>query len=141
MTAQFKLTDFRVPDDLRYHAEHLWVRTEEGKAIVGWTDFSQKTAGDVAFVDLPKVGASIRKDGTFGTLETGKWVGKLPSPVTGTIVEVNEALRDDPGVINREPYGAGWIVKIDLQDPASVDSLLDREAYLAVIEKSLEEMH
>ncbi len=141
MTQQFHLHDFETPDGLRYHAEHLWVKLDGGVAIVGWTDFSQKTAGDVAFIDLPKVGGQVQKEGTVGTLETGKWVGKLPSPVAGTIVAVNEQLRKEPGLINKEPYGKGWIVKIRPNDTAAVGGLLDKAGYVKVMEKALKDMH
>ena len=136
----FSLKDFHVPEGLRFHPEHLWVKTEGATLTVGWTDFSAKTAGDVAFVDLPKVGAVLPKDGSFGSLETGKWVGKLPAPVAGTVAAVNEDLRKNPSQINKDPYGAGWIVKITAKDPKAVEKLLDRAAYLKVVEKALAEM-
>lgn len=136
----FSLKDFRVPDGLRFHPEHLWVRTEGATVIVGWTDFSAKTAGDVAFVDLPKVGTTLQKDGSFGSLETGKWVGKLPAPVAGTVAAVNDDLRKNPSQINKDPYGKGWIIKITAKDPKAAERLLDRPAYLKVVERALADM-
>ncbi len=124
-----------VPADLRYTPEHEWVRrTSDPKVVeIGITDFAQGELGDIVFVDLPKPGASFSRMGVFGTVEAVKAVSELFCPVSGSVVEANGALDGDPGLINREPYGAGWMVRLRLADPAEYETLLDAAAYQAKI--------
>jgi glycine cleavage system H protein len=117
------------PADLKYSKEHEWVRMEGSTAVVGISDFAQKELGDIVFVEIETVGESIAKDGVFGTVEAVKTVSDLFLPVAGKIVEKNQALNDAPEVVNTDPYGKGWMVKIEIADKAELDSLMDAEAY------------
>ena len=121
----------RVPEDLRYTEEHEYVkRTDDAGVVqVGITDYAQGELGDVVYVDLPKVGASFGRMEVFGTIEAVKAVSELFSPVTGTVVEVNAALERDPALVNKDPYGDGWMVKLRLKNPAELDQLLNSTAY------------
>ena len=124
-----------VPADLLYTPEHEWVRrTSDPKVVeIGITDFAQGELGDIVFVDLPKAGAGFSRMGVFGTVEAVKAVSELFCPLTGEVTEANGALDGDPGLINREPYGAGWMVRLRLQDAAELGTLLDAAAYTAHI--------
>jgi glycine cleavage system H protein len=122
-----------VPSDLKYTREHEWVRFEGSTATVGITDYAQGELGDIVFVELPVVGDSVKKESTFGTIEAVKAVSDMYSPVSGKVTEVNGALGDDPTVINGDPYGQGWIVKIEVTDPADTGHLLDAAAYKELI--------
>jgi glycine cleavage system H protein len=119
------------PDDLRYSKEHEWVRADGSQASVGITSFAADELGDIVFVELPEPGATLSQFGTFGVVESVKAVSDLYSPVSGTVTEVNEALRDSPELLNSDPFGEGWIVRVDLADPAELDALMDAEAYAA----------
>jgi len=120
-----------IPADLRYSAEHEYVkRIGDGSIVqVGITDYAQGELGDVVYVELPKVGASFAAKGVFGTIEAVKAVSELYAPVAGTVGEVNAALEADPALVNRDPYGAGWMIKLRVKDPAELAQLLDSEAY------------
>jgi glycine cleavage system H protein len=122
---------YEMPDDLHYHKEHMWVRVEGDTAVVGITDFAQKMAGDISFVDMPEEGDEVSQNDRVGTIETGKWLGKLYAPVSGEILARNEALEDDPTLINRNVYGEGWIFKVKTSDSAEVDNLMKGEAAIA----------
>jgi len=124
-----------VPDDLRYTADHEYVKQtgEAGVVIVGITDYAQGELGDVVFVNLPKPGQRLADHESFGTIEAVKAVSDLYSPVAGEIVEANGALDTDPAVVNRDPYGDGWMVKLRLADPGSLAGLLSASAYRAHI--------
>jgi len=124
-----------VPADLLYTPEHEWVRkTKDPKVVeVGITDFAQGELGDIVFLDLPKPGASFAKMGAFGTVEAVKAVSELFCPLSGTVAEVNGDLEGDPGLVNREPYGAGWMIRLTLSDPAELGGLLDAAAYEAKV--------
>jgi glycine cleavage system H protein len=117
------------PDDLRYSKEHEWVRAEEDRATIGITSFAADELGDIVFVELPEVGATLSQFGTFGVVESVKAVSDLYSPVSGEVVEVNEALRDSPELLNADPFGDGWIVRVTLADAAELDALMDAAAY------------
>jgi glycine cleavage system H protein len=132
--------DYDIPDDLKYHAEHMWAKVEEGLVLVGITDFAQKLAGDIVYVDMPMEGDEVTKDKPFGTVETGKWVGKLYAPVTGEVVEYNEEVEDDALIINEDPYGEGWIIKIEPEDISDMDGLLSVADYIPIIDAKLEEL-
>ncbi|SDJ23832.1 glycine cleavage system H protein [Frankineae bacterium MT45] len=118
-----------VPDDLHYTAEHEWVRVNGSIARVGITDFAQEALGDVVYVTLPEVGASVERGGAFGEIESTKSVSDLFAPVDGSVVTRNDLLDGRPELINSDPYGDGWIVEIEITDPAQVEALLDAGAY------------
>lgn len=124
-----------VPADLQYTPEHEYVRRTKDPAIVeiGITDYAQGELGDIVFVDLPKPGTKFARMAVFGTVEAVKAVSELFCPVSGEVTEANAALGGDPAVINRDPYGAGWMVRLRLTDPAELASLLDATAYNAKI--------
>lgn len=119
----------RVPEELKYTKDHEWLRVEGGEGVVGITDFAQDALGDVVFVELPAVGATLAKGDAFGVVESNKSVSDLYAPVAGTVTAVNEALADAPESVNADPYGAGWMVRIALADPGASDGLLDAAAY------------
>ncbi len=124
-----------VPADLHYTPEHEYVRRTSDPAVVevGITDFAQGELGDIVFLDLPKAGATFSRMGVFGTVEAVKAVSELFSPLSGAIVESNAALEADPGLVNRDPYGAGWMIRLRLADPKELSGLLDAKAYEAKI--------
>ena len=118
------------PDDLRYTDNHEWVRDEgDGTATVGVTDFAQGELGDVVFVELEPAGSELEQDDVFGTVEAVKTVSELYLPIGGTIKEVNDSLEDTPEQVNNDPYGAGWMVKISISEPAELEDLMTAEAY------------
>ena len=123
-----------VPDDLRYTNDHEWARKEGAKVRVGITDFAQDALGDVVFVELPEPGASLDKGGPLGEVESTKSVSQIYAPISGTVVEVNEALKEAPEQVNGAPYGDGWLVVIEPSDPSQLDGLLDAAGYRAVTE-------
>jgi glycine cleavage system H protein len=120
-----------VPDDLKYTAEHEWVRVSEGSAAVrvGITDYAQSALGDVVYVSLPDVGAQVGAGAAFGEVESTKSVSDLYAPLAGVITARNEQLQETPELINSDPYGAGWIVELEPSDAADLDALLDAGAY------------
>ncbi len=123
-----------IPADLLYTPEHEYVRKTSGAVVeVGITDYAQSELGDIVFVELPKPGASFGRMAVFGTVEAVKAVSELYCPVSGEVLEVNPKLESDPGLVNRDPYGAGWMIRLRLQDPAELATLLDAEAYRAKI--------
>ena len=117
------------PDDLKYHPEHDWARVDGDVATLGITWYAQDQLGEVVFFDPPAVGTSITKDGSYAEVESVKAVSDVIAPVSGEIVEVNEALKDSPEQINEDPYGEGWLVKVRLSDASELDALLDSESY------------
>ena len=123
-----------IPEDLRYTEEHEWVRTHGDVAEIGITHFAQDQLGDIVFVELPKVGTKVQTGKRFGVVESVKTVSELYAPVDGEVIEVNSVLTQDsdsfdPEAVNREPYGAGWMIKVKVNDPAAIDALLDAKAY------------
>ena len=119
------------PDDLRYSKEHEWVRMDDSRATIGITRFAADELGDIVFVELPEVGTSLTQFGTFGVVESVKAVSDLYSPVSGEVLEVNDALREAPELMNTDPFGEGWIAKVELTDPSELDGLMDADAYAA----------
>jgi glycine cleavage system H protein len=117
------------PDDLRYSREHEWVRVEDGTATIGITTFAADELGDIVYLDLPEIGSRFERGATFGVIESVKAVSDLYAPVAGEVIEVNEALRDSPELVNSDAFGAGWIVKLRLDDPTQADELLDATQY------------
>ena len=123
-----------VPDDLRYTTDHEWVKVEGDKVRIGITDYAQDALGDVVFVQVPSVGASVKANDSFSEVESTKSVSDIYAPVTGEVVEVNEDLGDSPERLNEDPYGDGWICVLSVADAAELDGLLDAEAYRALID-------
>ena len=125
-----------IQKDLKYTREHEWASESGGVWTVGVTDYAQGELGDVVFVELPEKGRALKAGESFGTIEAVKTVSDMYAPVSGTVTEVNEALRDDPGLLNRDPYAGGWIVRIQASAGAGGE-LLDAPAYAALIGQSL----
>jgi glycine cleavage system H protein len=123
-----------IPPELRYSSDHEWVRVEQGRVRVGITDYAQDALGDVVFVDLPVVGTTVEQGGTCSEVESTKSVSEIYAPVSGTIVEVNGELADNPQRLNEDPYGEGWIFIVEPTDSGQVEGLLDAEGYRALIE-------
>ena len=122
-----------VPGDLRYTKDHEWVRVEGDEALVGITEYAANQLGDIVFVELPDVGRALEQHGTFGVVESVKAVSDLYAPVAGEVVAVNDALAGKPELVNDDPYGEGWMIRLRLTNTAEVDDLLDPEAYDALI--------
>lgn len=123
-----------IPTDLKYTEDHEWIRVEGDEAYIGITDFAQGELGDIVFVEVETVDEELNEGETFGTIEAVKTVSDLFMPVGGTVLELNEILEDTPDVINKDPYGDGWIIKIKIADAGELDHLLDAEAYKNNIE-------
>ena len=122
------------PTHLRYHQEHEWVKVEGRRATVGISQFAQEALGDIVFVDLPKVGSQVTAGQAIGELESTKTTSSIYTPVSGTVVEINQQLKDRPEVVNTDPYGEGWMVMIELSDPSEIDRLMTAEQYEAFLE-------
>jgi glycine cleavage system H protein len=118
-----------IPAELYYTEEHEWVRVEDDVATIGITDYAQGELGDVVYVELPSSDDTIEQMEVFGTIEAVKAVSDLYAPVSGTVVDVNSALEDSPELINKDPYGDGWMIKVKLSDTSELDKLLDSETY------------
>ncbi|MGE0641273.1 MAG: glycine cleavage system protein GcvH [Thermoanaerobaculia bacterium] len=118
------------PSDYRYTHEHEWIRVEDDIATLGVTDFAQKELGEVVFVELPEVGHVFDAGDEIGTIESVKAVAEIYTPLAGEIVEVNEALRDDPELVNEDPHADGWLVRVKFSASSSLDELMDADAYL-----------
>lgn len=123
-----------IPDNLKYSQDHEWIRMEGDVAFVGITDFAQHELGDIVFVEVETIDESLEKDEVFGTVEAVKTVSDLLLPVSGTVLELNEKLEDEPEIINKDPYGEGWIIKMKIDNPADLDELLDAKAYQSLTE-------
>ena len=124
------------PDDLKYHPEHDWARIEGDTATFGITWYAQDALGEVVFFDPPEVGATVTKDEPYAEVESVKAVSDVFAPLSGEVVEVNDALEDTPEKINEDPYGDGWLVKVRLSDPGEADSLLDVGAYRDLLQSA-----
>mgnify|MGYP000149503503 FL=1 len=118
-----------IPQDLRYTKEHEWVRLEGDVATIGITDYAQGELGDIVFIEVDTVGESVGAEEVFGTIEAVKTVSDMYAPVAGEVLEFNESLEDEPEAVNSDPYGAGWIIKIRVDNPDDVAGLLSHEAY------------
>jgi glycine cleavage system H protein len=119
------------PDDLSYSKEHEWVRQEGSRATIGITSFAADELGDIVFVELPEVGSSVAQFATFGVVESVKAVSDLYAPISGEVVEVNEALRENPELMNSDPFGDGWIARVEMADRSELGVLLDADGYAA----------
>jgi glycine cleavage system H protein len=129
------------PKDRRYSKEHEWVRLADGEALVGITDFAQEQLGDLVYFDLPEPGAQIEQDGKLGEVESVKAVSEIYAPISGEIIEVNQQAMDSPEVVNEDPYGAGWLLKVKPADPSQLDSLLSAEEYDTLVATAAGEQH
>jgi glycine cleavage system H protein len=122
-----------IPSDLYYTADHEWVRMEGEIATIGVTHYAQGELGDIVFVEVETEGETLEAEEVFGTIEAVKTVSDLILPITGEIIEMNEGLDDDPSLINNDPFGAGWIIKVHVSNPSDVEGLMDATAYEAAI--------
>jgi glycine cleavage system H protein len=122
-----------IPEELKYTKDHEWVRVEGNIAVVGITEFASKELGDIVFVEVETVGEDLDVEETFGSIEAVKTVSDMFMPVSGNVADFNEILEDAPETINNDPYGEGWIIKVEMSDPAELDKLLDAAAYRALI--------
>jgi len=118
-----------VPEDLHYSKDHEWVRVEGDQAIIGITDYAQNSLGDVVYVELPKPGDKFAGNEPFGSVESVKAVSEVFTPIAGTVVTINESLADEPEKVNSDPYGQGWMIRLRMDNPGEVDSLLNAAEY------------
>jgi glycine cleavage system H protein len=121
------------PDDLKYHREHDWARVEGDEAVLGITWFAQDALGELVHYEAPAAGSTVTKDSSYGEVESVKAVSDIVAPLSGEVLEVNQAVVDAPETVNDDPYGNGWLIRVRLSDPAEVDSLLDAESYKQVL--------
>ena len=124
------------PDDLKYHREHDWARVEGDEAVLGITWFAQDALGELVHFEAPTQGSHVSKDSSYGEVESVKAVSDVIAPLSGEVLEVNQAVLDAPETVNEDPYGAGWLLRIRMEDPSELDSLLDASAYKQVLEES-----
>ena len=122
-----------IPSNLKYTKEHEWIRVEGDVAYVGITDYAQSELGEIVFVDVDSIGEVIGQNEVFGSVEAVKTVSDLNMPVTGEVLEFNEELNDQPELVNNDPYGQGWMIKIKVENPAEIENLLDAEGYKSII--------
>ena len=133
-----EIKGYNMPDELYYHEEHSWARLDGTKVTVGMTDFFQKEAGDIVFVDLPDEEDEVSQGEVCGKIQSRKWIGNLVAPVSGEIAEINEDLEDDPDMINSDPYGQGWILVIEAGDLNSeLQNLIQGDDVVAYLEKEI----
>jgi glycine cleavage system H protein len=128
-----ELSELNFPDDLKYAEDHEWSRLENGEVTIGICDYAQDQLGDVVFVELPQVGDTFDKGQEFGTVESVKAVSELFIPLSGEVTAVNESLEDTPELVNSEPYGGGWMIKIKPADTGELDALMTKDAYLDLL--------
>src|SRR5947199_9566411 len=122
-----------IPDNLRYHKEHEWVRVEGKQAVIGISDHAQEALGDIVFFQLPQIGAKVKAGQEIGEVESTKATSSIYTPISGTVSKVNQTLNEQPELANTDPYGQGWVAVIDLADPKELDTLMDAKAYEAFI--------
>ncbi len=123
-----------IPENLLYSEDHEWIKVDGDEALLGITDFAQKELGDIVFVEVETVDEVLGKGETFGTIEAVKTVSDMFMPAGGTVLEFNEQIEDTPEVINKDPYGEGWIIKMKFSDVSELDEMLDHEAYKSIID-------
>ncbi|MDO4180519.1 MAG: glycine cleavage system protein GcvH [Bacteroidales bacterium] len=121
------------PSNVKYTKDHEWIRIEGDEAYVGISDYAQEQLGDIVFVDIPTVGETLEKEEVFGTIEVVKTISDLFLPIAGEVLEQNEALADNPELVNKDPYGEGWLIKIKPNNAEDINDLLDAEAYKALV--------
>ncbi len=132
-----QISGFEFPDELYYDRQHNWARVEGNTVVQGMTEFGQKLAREIVYVEIPPVGKTVAQGQTFMSMESGKWVGRIPALVSGKIVAVNEELEFEPTLVNQSPYDQGWLVKIEMSNPAELNNLLraDSPEFRAFIEE------
>ena len=123
------------PEQVKYTADHEWIRVEGQFGWIGITDYAQSELGDIVYIEIPAVGTKVEKGKSFGTIEAVKAVSDLFAPVAGEVVDINTGMKDHPEIVNKDPYGKGWMVKIAITDPAQLDTLLDEQAYKTLVGK------
>jgi len=128
-----------IPKELRYSEEHEWAAVDDNIATIGITDYAQEQLGDIVYVELPETGTEVTKGDKFGVIESVKAVSDIYSPVTGTVVTVNTGLPNTPETVNEEPYGDGWMIRVEMSDPEELDDLMTAAEYETFIEKAEEE--
>lgn len=131
-----KIADYNLPDDLFYHKEHFWVKRDGNVAIVGIDEFGTKMAGEISFIELPIEDDEVKAGDQVGSLETGKWLGKVYSPVSGTVIAVNEEAGDDPSAINKDPYNV-WLFKVNMSNPNDLNNLIAGTAIAPWLENEI----
>jgi len=122
-----------IPSELKYTKDHEWIKIDGDTATVGITDFAQSELGDIVYVDVDTLDDTVEKDEVFGSVEAVKTVSDLFMPITGEVIEFNEALEDSPESVNSDPYGEGWMIKVKIDDPSQIDELLNAEAYKELV--------
>lgn len=122
-----------IPSDLKYTKDHEWIKIEGNEAVIGITDFAQGELGDIVYVDVDTLDENLEQEEVFGSVEAVKTVSDLFMPLTGEVIEFNEALEDEPELVNKDPYGDGWMIKVSIADQSQIDDLLDADAYKALI--------
>ncbi|MER3445481.1 MAG: glycine cleavage system protein H [Candidatus Dadabacteria bacterium] len=127
-------------DELKYTKEHEWVRLEDDLVVIGITDYAQDALGEIVYIELPSEGDEVTKGNPFGAVESTKSVSDLYAPISGEVVEVNEALLDSPEVINEDPYGEGWMIKVKPYDVGEIQDLMDSDEYTEFVEKESEKL-
>ena len=132
MTSQ-KFNYMHIPEELKYTKDHEWVRIEGNIGTIGITDFAQHELGDIVYIDIESIGEEVSKETVFGTVEAVKTVSELFMPVSGKILEMNSALDSAPESVNKDPYGSGWMIKVELSNPSEVDGLMSAAEYGAII--------
>ncbi len=128
-----EIDELNIPEDAKYTKDHEWARVEGDTVVIGINDYAQDQLGEVVFVELPEIGDSFEKGDEFGTVESVKAVSEIYMPLSGEVVETNQALEDSPELVNSAPYGDGWIIKIKPADLSEMDQLMDKTAYLAML--------
>ena len=131
-----EINELDVPDDLYYTEDHEWVRVKGGNVTIGVTDYAQNQLGDIVFVEMPGSGDQFKKGDEFGTVESVKAVAELYMPIDGEVVQVNQALEDAPELLNQSPYADGWIVEVKPDDMSQLETLMDRDVYMKLLEGS-----
>ena len=127
------------PDDLYYNRDHLWVRVQGSRGTVGVTDYAQRETGEILFVDLPEEGSQVDKNDSFGSLESSKTVAEVRSPLSGEIVSINKDLEEEPSLVNDDPYGNGWLMVVEVDDPGELEDMLNAADYEELLEQKDEE--
>lgn len=136
-----EIAGIEFPDDLYYDRQHDWARVDGDVVVQGMTDFGQRIAQEIVFVEMPRVGREVEQGETFMSMESGKWVGRIPAVISGKVLEANDELEWEPVLVNESPYEDGWLVKIELKDPAELDELMkaDSPEFKAFVEEQVEE--
>jgi glycine cleavage system H protein len=126
-----------IPAELKYHSEHEWIRVDGKTAVLGITDYAQEALGDVVFLELPPPGGTVTAGQEIGEVESTKTTSAIYTPVSGKIIEINEVLKDKPELVNKEPYGQGWIARIEMSSPSEIQQMMDAKQYEAYLKEDL----